>query len=373
MGIRSNLGLALVALTIAPLQSAQAALYCATNETEFRAALSAIGSTFDSAANEIRLTQRTFFTGTLPFSVQVSGVGDDTVLSGGWTSAGTTPCDVQAPDARLTALDAQGTSTVLSIQRNSVSGNATPLMRVANLTIRNGSGNIAPVGLFVANSFGSIEVDNVIAHGHRAPASQSISGVAIALDSTRNDIRLRNALIYDNVGAFGGSTSLASVLFTSLSLNANRNWYATNNTILAAPNQTAAALRMQSDGNFWVINNVLRGGVAYSNSITGAGAATDPLVRQLFNNFASTPTTERATIVTDQGNTQFDPQLDPATGALLPSSPLVNAGLGAPPGGVPASDVFGQPRVFGTFIDVGAVELQQAPVLPDPVFSNGFE
>ena len=280
---------------------------------------------------------------------------------------------MQALDARLTAIDAQGTSAVLSIRRNSISGNATPLIRVANLTIRNGSAESAPVGLFLTNSFGDVEVDNVIVHGHRATASQFISGVAITLDSSSRDIRLRNALVYDNSGSFVGGFPLASVLFTSLSLNSNRNWYATNNTIVAGPDEAAAALRMQSDGNFWVINNILRGTVAYTSSITGAGAATDPQVRQLFNNFASTPTTDRASIVANQGNNQDNPQLDPATRALLPSSPLVNAGLGAPPGGVPNVDAFGQPRVFGTFIDVGAVELQQAQVLPDPVFASGFE
>lgn len=367
---RCSIALALALLPAAP---ASAAIYCVTNETELRAALAAIGSSFDAAANDVRLTRRTFFTGTLEFSVQVSGPTGDTLLSGGWASAGSTPCDVQSSDARLTAIDAQGTSAVLSIRRNSVSGNATPLIRVSNLTIRNGSAPNAPVGLSVANSFGSIEVDNVIVHGHRAPNSQFIQGVAIQLDSSSRDIRLRNALVYDNSGSFQGAFPLASVLFTSLSLNSNRNWYATNNTILAGPDEGAPALRMQSDGNFWVINNILRGGVAYTSSITGAGAATDPLVRQLFNNFASTPTTDRATIVSDQGNTSADPQLDPVTRALLPASPLVNTGLGAPPGGVPDADAFGQPRVFGTFIDVGAVELQQAPVLPDPLFANGFE
>ncbi|MFN9792142.1 MAG: choice-of-anchor Q domain-containing protein [Pseudomonadota bacterium] len=368
------LRLALPALALAATaQPAAAALYCVTNETEFRAALAAIGSSFDSAPNEIRLTRRTFFTGTQAFAVQVSGPTGDTVVTGGWASAGSTPCDVQSPDARLTALDAQGTSAVLSVRRNSVSGNATPLIRIANLTIRNGSTTLPPAGLNVANSFGNVEVDNVIAHGHRALNSQSLFGVAITLDSSSRDIRLRNALVYDNQGAFIAGGALVSVLFTSLGLNSNRNWYATNNTIVAGPDEAGPALRLQSDGNFWVINNVLRGGVAYISSITGAGAATDPQVRQLFNNFASTPTTDRATIVTDQGNSQAAPQLDPATFALLPSSPLVNSGLGGQPGGVAVVDAFGQPRVFGPVIDVGALELQQAPVLPDPVFASGFE
>ncbi|MBK9495246.1 MAG: hypothetical protein IPO08_12075 [Xanthomonadales bacterium] len=364
---------ALAALLMLVAADARAALYCVDNEAQLRAALATIGSSFDTSVHEIRLTQRVFFTGTQGFAVQVSGPTGDTVISGGWSAGASSACDVQTVDARLTVLDAQGTSSVLSVRRNSVSGAATPLIRVANLTLRNGNAESAPVGLNLANSFGSIEVDNVIAHGHRAVASQFIQGVAIHLDSSSNDISLRNSLIYDNVGNFIGGFPLSSVLFTSLSLNSNRNWYVTNNTIVAAPSQADSALRIQSDGNFWVINNVLRGAVAYTSSITGAGAAVDPLVRQLFNNLASTPLTDRATLVLNQGNSFVEPELDPITRALLPSSPLVNAGLGAPPGGVPALDAFGQPRVFGIFIDIGAIELQQPPVLPVRIFGNGFE
>jgi hypothetical protein len=75
-----------------------------------------------------------FFTGTQAFSVQVSEPTGDTVVSGGWTRAGATPCDTQSIDARLSELDAEGRSQVLSIRRNRVSGKATPLIRVSNLT-----------------------------------------------------------------------------------------------------------------------------------------------------------------------------------------------------------------------------------------------
>lgn len=364
--------LLLLSAVLLPAPPAAAALFCVTDEAQLRAALAVIGSSFDSAPNEIRLTRRTFFTGTQPFSVQVSGPTGDTVLTGGWAGAGSTPCDVQAPDARLTALDAQGTSSVLAIRRNSVSGNATPLVRVANLTIRNGSTTSPPAGLLVSNSFGSIEVDNVIVHGHRAAASQSLAGVAITLDSSSRDIRLRNALVYDNQGAFVAGGALASVLFTSLALNPNRNWYASNNTIIAG-DPAAEAIRLQSDGNFWIINNVLRGGTTYTGSITGAGARTPPQIRQLFNNLAAAPVLDEGTILQDGGNSQADPQLDPATWAPRPVSPLADAGLGGQPGGAPAVDAYGRPRVFGAVIDIGALELQEPRVLPDPLFADGFE
>jgi hypothetical protein len=216
-----------------------------------------------------------------------------------------------------------------------------------------------------------IEIDNVIAHGHRAVNSQFIQGVAIQIDA-RTDARLRNVLAYDNIGNFVGGVPLAGVLFTTLFVDGTRNWYVSNSTIVSGAAGTEA-IRLQADGNFWIINNILRGGVAYSESITGNPAALSPQVRQLFNNLDVPPILNNATIVQTSGNSLVDPQYDPQSFVLLPTSPLVDAGLGGQPGGTSATDAYGQPRVFGPVIDVGALELQQAPVLPVLVFANGFE
>lgn len=365
MNIQS--AIAALFLVLAPFAPAGATIFCATNETELRSALSTLGSTFSSENNELRLTRGVFFTGTQAFGTFVSGPSGNLVVSGGWATAGGVPtaCDVQQTDARLTVIDAQGTSAVLSLQRNSVSGNATPLIAISNLTLRNGSAESAPVGLYIYNAFGSIEVDNVIAHGHRATASLYLGGVAMTLDSTSRDIRLRNSLIYDNQGVtIFGPQPLASVVFTSLALNANRNWYATHNTIFAGPNSSAEGLRLQSDGNFWVVNNVVRGTVGYLSSITGAGSATPPQLRQLFNNFSALPNTTQTVLVSNLSNSTANPMIDPVTFFPQPGSPLINGGLGAPPGGTALLDVYGQPRVSSTVVDLGAVEYQGVPNVP---------
>jgi len=365
MNIRIRIATLFLALT--SFSAANAAIFCVTDEAELRAALGTLGSTFSSENNELRLTRGVFFTGTQAFGTLLSGPSGNLVVSGGWADAGGVPtaCDVQQTDARLTVMDAQGTSAVLSLQRNSINGNATPLIAVSNLTLRNGSAESAPVGLYIYNAFGSIEVDNVIAHGHRATASLYIGGVAMTLDSTTRDIRLRNSLIYDNQGVTIFSPQpLASVVFTSLSLNPNRNWYATHNTFFAGPNSAAEALRLQSDGNFWVINNVVRGTVGYLSSITGAGTATPPQLRQLFNNFSTLPNTAETVLVSNLSNSTVNPLIDPVTFVPQPGSPLINAGLGSPPGGVPAQDVYGQGRVFNAISDIGAVEYQGVPPAP---------
>ena len=236
---------------------------------------------------------------------------------------------------------------------------------MSNLTLRNGSGLDAPIGLTIANSFGSITVDNVIVHGHRATTSPYLGGVAITLDSSSHDIALRNSLAYDNQGAFflGPTFPLASMLFTSLSLNPDRNWRATNNTIVESPDSSSEAMRLQSDGNFWLVNNVIRGGMRYIGSITGAGAATAPQVHQLFNNFSAASTLEGAVLAQD-AFTGFDAPRLAADYDLLDGSPLFDAALGAPPGGVPDRDVYGRPRVFHDFLDIGAVEARR--VVPEP-------
>ena len=119
-----------------------------------------------------------------------------------------------------------------------------------------------------------------------------------------------------------------------------------------------------SDGNFWVINNVVRGTVGYLSSITGAGTATPPQLRQLFNNFSTLPNTAETVLVSNLSNSTVNPLIDPVTFVPQPGSPLINAGLGSPPGGVPAQDVYGQGRVFNAISDIGAVEYQGVPPAP---------
>ncbi len=358
----------MAALALIVCAPARAAIFCVTNETELRAALQTISTTFTAGANEIRLTQRVFFTGTMGFSAQPSGPSGDLRVSGGWASGASTACDTQTIDARLTALDAQGTSAVLNINRSSVSGSNTPLIAVSNLTVRNGLANDAVPGLHVVNSFGPVEVDNVISHGHRAPTSFYDSGIAITLDSSQNNIRLRNALTYDNQGSLF-NTPLASVLLTSLSLSPARVWYVNNNTFVGA-NATDPVLRLQSDGNFWVSNNVIVGTARYLGSITGAGAATAPQLRQYFNQFGSLPTVNQATVLAELANDTALAPLNTSNWEPLDTSPTINSALNAPPGGEGTRDVYGQPRVFGGLLDRGAVELQRQP---DAAFANQFE
>lgn len=342
-------------------------VHCVGDEAQLRSVLATVGGPVGPNDNDVRLVRRVFFNGTTIFETQVASGSGNFRLSGGWSPG----CMEQQLDPRSTVIDAQGLSAVLSITRSSAISGTTPLISIANLTLRNGRAESAPVGLNVYNSFGAVEVDDVIVHGNRAVASQYLGGTAMTLDSSRSDIRLRNALVYDNDGMFiTGDWRLVDVLLTSLSLNPDRKFIVTNSTIDGGTDEGNFALRLQSDGHFEIFNNIIRGEARFDVTITGAGAATAPRIRRVFNHMPTPVSNGQPVIDLESGNEIADPQINPVTYEPLPGSPVINSGLGAPPGGQSPTDVYGRPRVAFTFIDRGALESQFDP---DTLFRNGFD
>ncbi len=338
---------------------AAAVVHCVTDETQFRAALTATATSYGTVTDhDIRLTQRVFFNGASVFHAQLNAYTGSVSISGGWN----TNCAFRGSDARTTILDAQGLSAVLRIDRNSSSGGANARsISVSNLTLRNGNASDWAVGLRISNYTGLIEVSDVILHGHRAHRSDPWYGAAMSLNSSFASIHLRNALLYDN----GGHPALSHVMFDSSgSVNTDPSFIVTNTTILAAGQQ---ALRMRGNNRFDLFNNVILGQV---NLGWGNSQASPPVVRRVFNHMPAPVAESQLTIDLDTGNEIDDPQIDPSTFEPLPGSPTFNAGLGNPPGGQSLMDVYGRPRVAFTYIDRGALESQ---ILPPLIFSNGFE
>jgi hypothetical protein len=78
-----------------------------------------------------------------------------------------------------------------------------------------------------------------------------------------------------------------------------------------------------------------------------------------------------ATLAEDDTNLSQDPQLSEC-GVICtdllprPNSPVVNAGIDTPDGGVPDTDILGLPRILGIHIDIGAYEV-------DAIFTDGFQ
>ncbi|MBN8480856.1 MAG: hypothetical protein J0L88_04610 [Xanthomonadales bacterium] len=336
---------------------------CVGNETELRAALAAAGGSSPDD-REVRLVRRVYFNGTTEFVAQLGSLTGAFSLSGGWSPG----CSTRIDDPRATVFDAQGLSRVLVLRRDGVSGNRTPPIAVSNLTLRNGRAGDAPIGLHIANAFGSVEVDDLIVHGHRATASTAYAGTAITLQTSNGSrIGLRNVLAYDNAGVFGsGSQPLFDVMLNSFTPEVEHQFIITNTTIDAAASASALLL-YSTNTRYELFNNILRGEVRYD--WTG-GVAPLLRVRQVFNHMPAALFNTPPVIDLDVGNDAGDPQLDPVTFEPRPGSPAIDSGLGAPPGGQSATDVYGRPRVAFTYIDRGALESQ---VSPDTLFRDGFE
>lgn len=131
--------------------------------------------------------------------------------------------------------------------------------------------------------------------------------------------------------------------------------YITNNTFIDAD---------QSDHGVWLFASEDAGSsrVYFSNNILWNNAGPDLAVNpsndvipelRAWNN---TWVLNAVPISQGSGNDSADPQLDANGRPTAPGSPAINSGLNTPPGGLPAVDIVGNPRVIGSAVDRGAYE-----------------
>lgn len=169
--------------------------------------------------------------------------------------------------------------------------------------------------------------------------------------SSQGDVHLwSNAL-------FGNSGSVSAIYLSN-----DGNTYMNGNTIVSNQliNQTGlGALDLAGTGHYWLANNILwnnegndvfdqNGSVDYAYNDVGVMA-----------NFPPLSTSHELSV---------DPGFSGFFGVSLgPDSPLINAGLDNPPGGVGGCcDANHGPRVVGQHVDIGAIE-------SDVLFRNGYE
>ena len=228
------------AISVAASQTASAGIFCVTDETELRAALATIGSSFDGADNEVRLTQRIFFNGGFVFQVQVSGPTGNLDVSGGWTTAGDTACDVQEIDARS--------------HRARCAARLGGAVDPAQLGLRRGPAvdlGVEPDAAQRQRTRRShrphhrqqLRLDHRRQRDRPRPPRDELAvpgrrgdhaGLVVARHHAPQFARLRQRAFF-----LGPTFPLASVLFTSLSLNPDRNWRVTNNTIEESPDSAS--------------------------------------------------------------------------------------------------------------------------------------
>lgn len=129
--------------------------------------------------------------------------------------------------------------------------------------------------------------------------------------------------------------------------------YIVNNTFMAAGNGDGLRLFRSADdtsSRFYVSNNIMWGsaGVDFTDSPTGGA----PEVIA-WNNIWGTA---QVPLAGGDGNVSVDPQLDGNGVPAVPGSPAINSGNNSPPGGLPAVDIIGNPRLVGSAVDRGAFE-----------------
>ncbi len=342
----------LSALLLADGAAAATRIVCVSSTSDLATALSTLAtSTGNNDADDIRIRLGMYIA---PAGGWVGAVSNnhDLTLAGGYVDAA---CTQQAMDSALTILDGNHASGVLTINANAIPNST---IHISGLTFQNGSGS-SPF----QSSAGGLKV------GDPGPIAGGI--VLIERNIFRNNV---------GVAGIGGTQAVGGLLAASdgPSLIVRGNLFVGN----SAPN--AAAAYLYSDNAIDVTNNTFVGnqstdatqpervmidyftptGMKLDNNIfwdnaIGAGSVDIDVSGQfrhtaLRNNDIQALT---GTPVSSTGALNVTPGfVGAANFRLAPASPLIDAGVGNPIGGLSGVDLDGAQRVDGATLDLGAYE-----------------
>lgn len=180
------------------------------------------------------------------------------------------------------------------------------------------------------------------------------------------EVTWRRSIVDTTYGGFAVANSCGDLVFqnnllrvgygTVLGLSPNSlaaDAHVVNNTFIEAAQGNGLELFRGEDSetaNFNVSNNIFWGSAGVDFTLRTQSAL--PIVRAWHNLWGSVT----VPILEGFGNISVDPALDANARPIAPSSPAINSGRNAPPGGLPAVDIDGGPRVVGSAVDLGAYE-----------------
>ena len=349
----ASLALAAAAWSALP---AHAVTFCAENATELQLMLDEAMS--NGTDDVIRLETGVFrSTSALGFNAyNFSKDGTDLDIIGGWTG----DCQLRLPNQRSTldgelerpalvlggTLDVRGRVRIFNLQF--VRGLSLDPNKAGGLTINRGYDIVIESNVFRENtqrhpngnasgglyalSEGSLTVRNNLFSGNDADSPSSVAAGAASLHcygSNRTGSLINNT-VFDNMADLGAASDIGGVrVYGGLSCA----WSVANNSL-------------------------------WGNEGVDLALAT-PTITLRNNNIDDTGGSEIP--VSSSGNINLAPQFVSDTN-LRPkrSSPLVDAGLNAPTGGLPGASFDAGPRLVGPRVDIGAYEL-------DELFVNGFD
>src|SRR5690606_22083763 len=286
----------------------------------------------------------------------------DLEISGGWSALSIPQCNLQSgADAHATWLAGNG-GRVLEIYA-STSNSVEAVIEQIGITLGETSGHGGGLLVFAPAADVDVRVDRCAFIGN-----EGRYGSATRIDSDGR-VQIRSSLVLGNTATNGNAAVF-------ISNDSEAGVYLINNSVIdndAVDGFGGVYLNMQSPGQALLVNNVLWGNTSYN--LSGSGGADF----YLHNNDIEPPISIAA--FEDIGNIEATPAY--AGGALgyapAPGSPLIDAGRirGAiQPVPVPFDndwgtgnlDFYGEPRVQGGKIDIGAFE-----ATPTLLFDDGFE
>lgn len=345
----------ILATTLCISASAEAAVFCVGDSAALTQALATAGS--NAWTDAIRIREGTYSAPVGGWTYFPNPSDQDYYLSitGGWDAN----CGLQSLDSSLTKLSGGFARRVLAVSRGN--GSSAEL-EISGLSLVNGFSSSQDyetnLGLALrvyshAHS-GPLRVENVIVRDN-----SSLHGLSSVFLSSKGPIHFRNNLVADNDSGNGSM----GVTFVG-----SGTAYVSNNTIVNNVTLSTPSIGMGLDvsggtGARYLSNNIVWGNATFANSWD---VDSDPMVLMIGNNIGSMYGTNAAG---SSSNTAVDPMFQsPADYRLQPGSPLHNAGVNAPLGGLASYDLLGMARILNGVTDVGAYESQMSAI-----FKNSFE
>ncbi len=338
-----------------PLTSVSAATFCVHNGAELEAAL-ATAST-NNLDDNIKLAPGTY-TPSYERFIFASNDLHGLAISGGYATApGAPPCSTFLGGAQWSVLDGAGSKRVLQIYNAGAS--AAPVF-VHDLTLANGTSiDTNPPILILGTSewAGDVTIENVSVRGNH-------TSLVIAQIGTNGHIIVRGSEFVGNTSTEGSGVVLALLSnrpLSGASIMFNNNTVA-GNSVPASSARAGVLFNGSGPGDVRIANSIVWNNGGADISLTTSGTI------YLDHNDIGSRSVGGGVIVNETGSYNVDPHFVSAGDRHLHSaSPLRDAGVASPIGGVGSADVEGYARVVFGGVDVGAYEIQ------DRIFKDGFE
>ncbi len=293
-------------------------------------------------------------------SIGTSG-GGDIEISGGWNNN----CTAHVAGQRST-LDGNLQQPVLTVN---ASNNVSDVVRVHDLQIIRGRTSAAGQagGLTIRGTPGPIEIDSNRFSDNSANHPTVGAAGALFADAVYSLFVRNNVFVDNDADTTATNAAGAAALTCRFNIDPNVDARFVNNTVVRNTAAAGAAtdtggIRLDGDCPWEIANNIV-----WDNA--GLDLELHATLATLRNNDLG----ERGGSVaptTDSANLGVDPQFTSATSLRLKrASPLIDAGLNTPAGGLVIPSFDGGPRRVGPRVDIGAYELD---VLFAASFDPGF-